>query len=101
MGSLHYSIRASYSYILVISGIVSKSHTIRKCLITVEEVDLLEIMQPYLIVKGFPPFVNDEMLTQLFKAAADETEVESVQLRGSEATVFYVDPKGQFWYSFM
>ena len=80
----------------MISGIVSKSHTIRKCLITVEEVDLLEIMQPYLIVKGFPPFVTDEILTQHFKAAADNAEVESVQLRGSEAAVFYVDSKGQF-----
>ena len=70
----------------------------RKCPVTVEEVDLLEIMQPYLIVKGFPPFVNDEMLTQHFKAAANHAEVESIQLKGSEAAIFYVDSKGQFWH---
>ena len=78
----------------MISTVVSKSHTIRKCSVAVEEVDLLEILQPYLVVKGFPPFVNDQMLTDHFKAAANDAEVDSIQLKGSEATVFYVDPKG-------
>ena len=78
----------------VISQVVSKSHTLRKTLVTVEEVDLLRVWQPYLIVRGFPPFVNEQMLKNHFKGTANGAEVESVELKGSEAHIVYEDPKG-------
>ena len=79
----------------MISHVLSKSHTIRKCPITVEEIDLLQVWQPYLIVKGFPSFVNDQMLSQHFKGEAGGAEVESVEIvEGSEARIFYMDPIG-------
>ena len=79
----------------MIPAVLAKSHTIRKCAVTVEEVDLHKIWQPYLIVKGFPPFVNDQLLRQHFQKAANDAEIQSIEMKEGEASITYVDTQGK------
>ena len=80
----------------VIPTVVAKSHTIRKRAVTVEEIDLHQVWQPYLIVKGFPPFVNDQLLKQHFGKVASGAEIQSVEIKGGEASIVYVNPKSKY-----
>ena len=79
----------------VIPTVLAKNHTIRKCAVSVEEIDLHKIWEPYLIVKGFPPFVNDQLLRQHFQTAANGAEIQSIEMKKGEALVTYVNPQGK------
>ena len=79
----------------VIPTVLAKNHTIRKCAVSVEEIDLHKIWEPYLIVKGFPPFVNDQLLRQHFQTAANGAEIQSIEMKKGEASVTYVNPQGK------
>ena len=79
----------------VIPTVLAKNHTIRKCAVSVEEIDLHKIWQPYLIVKGFPPFVNDQLLKQHFQTAANGAEIQSIEMKKGEASITYVNPQGK------
>ena len=79
----------------MIPAVLAKSHTIRKCVVTVEEIDLHKIWQPYLIVKGFPPFVNDQLLRQHFQKAANDAEIQSIEIREGEASITYMNPQSK------
>ena len=81
----------------VIPTVLSKSHTLRKCPVTVEQLDLLQLLEPYLIVKGYPPFVNEQMLKHQFTEAANGAEIQSIEMKELEAHVFYANPKGLSW----
>ena len=76
----------------MIPAVLAKSHTIRKCVVTVEEIDLHKI---YLIVKGFPPFVNDQLLRQHFQKAANDAEIQSIEIREGEASITYMNPQSK------
>ena len=80
----------------VIPTVVAKSHTIRKCAVTVEEIDLHQVWQPYLVVKGFPPFVTVQLLKQHFEKVASGAEIQSVEIKGGEASIVYVNPKSKY-----
>lgn len=63
----------------------------------IKEVDLLQILQPYLIVRSFPPFVDKDVLTHHFQEAAKGIEVQRIEMKqGAEALVFFADPNGMF-----
>ena len=79
----------------VIPTVLAKNHTIRKRAVSVEEIDLHKIWQPYLIVKGFPPFVNDQLLKQHFQTAANGAEIQSIEMKKGEASITYVNPQGK------
>ena len=85
----------SFSHSAVIPTVVAKSHTIRKCPVTVDEIDLHQVWLPYLIVKGFPPFVNDQLLKQHFEKVTSNAEIQSIEIKGGEASIVYVNPKSK------
>ena len=73
------------------------NHTIRKQSVTVKEVDLLQVLRPYLIVRSFPPFVDKDVLTLHFQEATKGIEVQMIEMKeGPEALVFFADPNGMF-----
>ena len=98
---MHLNMRVRVMLILhlhsaVIPAVLAKNHTILKCAVSVEEIDLHKI---YLIVKGFPPFVNNQFMRHHFQIAANDAEIQSIEMRGREASITYVNPQGKGTYS--
>jgi len=46
-------------------------------------------------VKGFPPFVNDQLLKQHFEKVTSNAEIQSIEIKGGEASIVYVNPKSK------
>ncbi len=83
-------------YIVVIPQVLVKSDykLVRKYPVTVEKLDLLNVWQPYLTVKNIPTFAKEDSVRRHFKAAANGAELQSIDLKEGEATIFYEDAKG-------
>ena len=60
-----------------------------------EEIDLMEVKLPYLIVYGLEDWMSDEIIEEHFQYVTQE-KVQSVVLSddAATATVKFVDPKG-------
>ncbi len=85
-----------HSYTVLTKVLARGNHKLfRTCPVTVEKVDLLDVWQPYLTVKDFPPFVREAALRLHFTAAASGAEIQSLELQeGGLAVLFYEDSKG-------
>jgi len=46
-------------------------------------------------VKGFPPFVNDQLLKQHFEKVTSNAEIQSIEIKEGEASIVYVNPKSK------
>ena len=72
------------------------NHKVRRKPVAVEEVDLVHYLQPFLVVKAFPAFIDHTVLADHFRGAAKGIEVQKIEMKdGPEALVFFTDPNGK------
>lgn len=78
-----------------INCLVQKPVTLHGHTISVEEIDLNQVFQPYLIVRGIPSFMNQQIdfLKSHFETLS-KAQIRSIEFKGEEALVHFVNPTG-------
>ena len=84
-------------FFVAIACLLRKPVTVQKCILSIAEIDLNEVYQPYLIVRGLPPFMSGqtELLKQQFEGLST-TDFQSVDIQGTEAYIRFVNPRGKY-----
>ena len=82
-------------YVAAIACLLRKPVTVQRHTLAIEEIDLSQVYQPYLIVRGLPPFMSEqkEFLKSHFETLSS-TKIQSLDVRGSEASIHFVDRNG-------
>ena len=101
---MEYSNYISYYLYLVnaaITCLVQKPVTLSGNTLSVEEIDLNDVYRPYLIVRGLPPFMcqQTEFLKMHFQTLSN-AQIQSLEFKGEEAFVHFVDSSGRLYYFF-
>ena len=70
--------------------VILSGHTL-----SIEEIDLNQVYRPYLIVRGLPPFMNQqtEFLKTHFETLSN-AQIQSIEFKGEEVLVHFVNPTG-------
>ena len=84
----------SYS---AITCLLRKPVIIQKCTLSIEEIDLNEVYQPHLIVRGLPPFMSEQtaFLKTHFETLSS-TKIKSMDVKGTQAIIHFVNPSGMY-----
>ena len=77
--------------------IVLHGHTL-----SIEEIDLNQIYRPYLIVRGIPSFMSQqiEFLKSHFETKSS-AQVQSIEFKGAEALIHFADPRGMLYSAYI
>ena len=87
------SIIVSIMFYAGIDALLQKSFTLRGQVLTLKQVDLDQVFQPYLVVQNVHPFVTEQALTHHFEGLYS-SKVHSIHIVGTEAYIHFVEPKG-------
>ena len=84
-------------FYVAIASLLRKPVTVQKCTLSIAEIDLDEVYQPYVIVRGLPPFVcgQTDHLKQHFETLSS-TQIQSIDVQGTEACIRFVNPSGRY-----
>ena len=94
-GDMLLAIVMFFLFLASIPRVLSRQHSIRKCSVRVEAVDLgAQGKIPYLLVRGFPSFASEEVLAEHFSELTDGEGIKSVEIKGAEAHVVFSNPEG-------
>lgn len=76
--------------------VILSGHTL-----SIDEVDLNQVYRHYLIVRGLPPFMSQqtEFLKTHFETLSN-AQIQSIEFKGEEAFVRFVDPTGMLLLNF-
>ena len=64
-------------------------------LLTVERLDLMEVWQPYLVVKGLEDWMDGSMIEEPFADMTEGAKIESIIVENGEAKITFTNPQGR------